>query len=154
MESFYFLSFLKFYSAFLPKQPLFLHLLSIKVFLWMLLTLLRVISTEFGIVLTEGEQHIFPPKCLLGVFFKNIYLFMRDTPRGTQRHRQREKQAPCRSRMWDSIPSLQDHAQGWKQALNCWATQGSLLGIFWVGCFLRNSRQWRSSEDWVDVTLL
>ena len=30
------------------------------------------------------------------LFFKDfVYLFMRDTERGTQRHRPREKQAPC-----------------------------------------------------------
>ena len=27
--------------------------------------------------------------------------------------------------MWDSIPGLQDHALGRRQALNRWATQGS-----------------------------
>ena len=32
---------------------------------------------------------------LLGFFFLRFYLFMRDTER-RQRHRQREKQAPCR----------------------------------------------------------
>ena len=32
-----------------------------------------------------------------------IYLFMRNT-RERQKHRQREKQAPARSPMWDSIP--------------------------------------------------
>ena len=30
------------------------------------------------------------------LFFKKIYLFMRDTHRERQRHSQREKQAPCR----------------------------------------------------------
>ena len=30
------------------------------------------------------------------MFFLTVYLFMRDTERGRQRHRQREKQAPCR----------------------------------------------------------
>ena len=43
-----------------------------------------------------------------------------------QRHRQREKQAPCTgSPMWDSIPGLQDRAPGQRQALNHCATQGS-----------------------------
>ena len=34
---------------------------------------------------------------MMHLFFSDvIYLFMRDTHRETQRHRQREKQAPCR----------------------------------------------------------
>ena len=46
--------------------------------------------------------------------------------RERQRHRQREKQAPCTgSPMWDSIPGLQDHTLGQRQALNCCTTQGS-----------------------------
>ena len=48
------------------------------------------------------------------------------TERERQRHRQREKQAPCtESPMWDSIPGLQDHALGQRQALTRCATQGS-----------------------------
>ena len=51
---------------------------------------------------------------------------MRDTERERQRHRQREKQAPCTgSLMWDSIPGLQDHALGLRQAPNRCATQRS-----------------------------
>ena len=43
----------------------------------------------------------------------------RERERERQRHRQREKQAPCTgSLMWDSIPDLQDHALGQRQALN------------------------------------
>ena len=48
------------------------------------------------------------------------------TQRERQRHRQREKQAPCtRSPMWDSIPGFQDRALGQRQAPNRRATQGS-----------------------------
>ena len=57
-----------------------------------------------------------------------IYLFMivTERERGRQRHRQREKQAPrTGSLMWDSIPGLQDHALGQRQAPNHCATQGS-----------------------------
>ena len=36
----------------------------------------------------------------------------------------------ARSLMWDSIPGLQDHAPGQRQALNRSATQGSLVLIF------------------------
>ena len=50
----------------------------------------------------------------------------REREREVQRHRQREKQTPCTgSPMWNSIPGLQDHALGQRQALNCCATQGS-----------------------------
>ena len=50
----------------------------------------------------------------------------RERQRGKQRHRRREKQAPCTgSPTWDSIPSLQDHALGQRQAPNRCATQGS-----------------------------
>ena len=55
----------------------------------------------------------------------------RERERERQRHRQREKQAPCtRSPTWDSIPSLQDHALGQRQAPNCCATQGSPKKLF------------------------
>ena len=48
------------------------------------------------------------------------------TERERQRHRQREKQAPCiGSPMWDWIPGLQDRALGQRQALNHCASQGS-----------------------------
>ena len=56
-----------------------------------------------------------------------IYLFMRDT------HRERRDTGRGRSRlhvgspMWDSISEPQDHAPGWRQALNRWATEGSLI---------------------------
>ncbi|CAD7680879.1 unnamed protein product [Nyctereutes procyonoides] len=46
--------------------------------------------------------------------------------RERQRHRQREKQAPCTGSLtWDSIPGLQDCALGQRQAPNRCATQGS-----------------------------
>ena len=50
------------------------------------------------------------------------------TERERQRHRQRDKQAPCTgSPTWDSIPGLQDPALGQRQAPNrCCTTQGSL----------------------------
>ena len=49
------------------------------------------------------------------------------THRERQRHRQREKQAPCTgSPTWDSIPGLQDSAPGQRQVPNRCATQGSL----------------------------
>ena len=51
--------------------------------------------------------------------------------RERQRHRQREKQAPCTgSPTWNSIPGLQDHTLGQRQAPNLYATQGSLKWDF------------------------
>ena len=56
------------------------------------------------------------------------------TDRERQRHRQREKQAPCTGSLtWDSIPGLQDHALGQRQAPNCCATQGSPLSVLLMG---------------------
>ena len=54
---------------------------------------------------------------------------MRDTQRERERqkHRQREK---SHRQTWDSIPGFQDHALGWRQTLNRWATQASLLVHF------------------------
>ena len=50
--------------------------------------------------------------------------------RERQRHRQREKQASCTgSPTWDSIPGLQDHALGQRQAPNRCATRGSLMSF-------------------------
>ena len=45
---------------------------------------------------------------------------MRDTERGRQRYRQREKQAPCgkRSLIHDSIPGLWDQDLSRRQMLN------------------------------------
>ena len=66
------------------------------------------------------------------IFFLNFYLFIyhrhtRTERGGRQRHRQREKQAPCTgSPMWDSIPGLQDRALSQRQAPNRCTTQGSL----------------------------
>ena len=68
--------------------------------------------------------------CSQKIFFLIFYLFMivTHTERERQRHRQREKQAPCtRTLTWDSIPGLQDHALGQRQAPNRCTTQGSLF---------------------------
>ena len=53
----------------------------------------------------------------------------RDTGRGRSR-------LPARSPMWDSIPGLQDHALGQRQALNCCATQGSQVHTFLKNIFI------------------
>ena len=62
------------------------------------------------------------------VFFKYLfiyYLFMIKRG-GEQRHRRREKQAPCR----EPKVGLQDRALAQRQALNRWATQGSPKILF------------------------
>ena len=43
------------------------------------------------------------------------------------------------SPMWDSIPGLQDHALGWRQAPNHWATGAAQQWIFLVFIYLRMS---------------
>ena len=55
-------------------------------------------------------------------------MIVTEREREGQRHRQREKQAPCTgSPTWDSIPGLQDRALGQRQVLNRCAPQGSLF---------------------------
>ena len=52
---------------------------------------------------------------------------MRETETDTGRGRSR---LHAGSLTWDSIPELQDHTLGRRQALNCWATQGSPRFIY------------------------
>ena len=59
-----------------------------------------------------------------------IYLFMRDTERESQRHRQREKQAPCREPNVGLNPRSPGSGPGLKVALNCWATRAALSACF------------------------
>ena len=60
----------------------------------------------------ELKPHVFI--CLYLIFLKSfIYLVMRDTERESQRHRQREKQAPCREP--NTIQELQDHTLSRRQ---------------------------------------
>ena len=67
-----------------------------------------------------------------------------------QRHRQREKQAPCTgSPTWDSILGLQDRALGQRQALNHCATQGSRVYFFlkdFIYLFMRDTHREREAE--------
>ena len=64
-------------------------------------------------------------------FFKGFFnLFMRDTQREGQRHRQRENRLYAGSPKGSSIPGPQDHALSQKQMLNRWATQASILSNF------------------------
>ena len=69
-------------------------------------------------------------------FFKDcVYIFMR-THRERQRHRQREKKAPLRSLMQDSIPGPWDHDLSQRQPLSQSVTQVPLQQCFLVreGC--------------------
>ena len=59
-------------------------------------------------------------------FFKILFIHERERERERGRDTGRERsRLHARSPMWDSIPGLQDHALGQRQALNLWATQGS-----------------------------
>ena len=61
-------------------------------------------------------------------FFKDfIYLFMRDIERGRQRHRQREKQAPCREPDVGLHPGSPGSHPGLQAALNRCATGAAHL---------------------------
>ena len=76
----------------------------------------------------------------LSFFFKDfIYLFMIDRGRDTGRGRSR---LHAGSPMWDSIPGLQDHTLGQRQAPNHWATQGSLRLKFF------SATRWSRSLGW------
>ena len=81
-----------------------------------LVILIPLIDPFVFFLLPWWEYHI-----LFLFFFKDsLYLFERE------REREREKSrlhAGCLT--WDSIPGLQDHTLGQRQALNRWATQGS-----------------------------
>ena len=70
------------------------------------------------------------PGIPISLFLKILCIYSWETQRDRQRHRQREKQLHAGSRMWDLIPGLQDHALGRRQALNCWAIQGSPTSSF------------------------
>ena len=87
------------------------------------------------------------------VFFLNfIYLFMTDTEREGQRHRQREKQAPCTgSPTWDSILGLQDRALGQRQAPNRCATQGSRFSLSYslFSCLPSGQKNSHFIQDWL-----
>ena len=68
--------------------------------------------------------------------------------RERQRHKQREKQAPCTGSLtWDSIPDLQDRALGQRQAPNLCATQGShkifFKKVIYIKRFIYN---WKARE--------
>ena len=60
------------------------------------------------------------------LFLKILFIYERHKERGRGRSR-----LHAGSLTWDLIPGLQDHALGWRQGLNCWATQGSPIIPFY-----------------------
>ena len=70
--------------------------------------------------------------CLSYTFlFKDfIYLFMKDTERERESETQSEKQAPHKEPDVRLDPGSWDHTLSQRQALSCWATQGSLSYAF------------------------
>ena len=74
--------------------------------------------------LREGRGLCFPVSCFLFLFFKDfIYLFIIDIERKRERERGRDtgrgrSRLHASSPMRDSIPGLQDHTLGQRQALN------------------------------------
>ena len=78
------------------------------------LVILRFFSQDLRMTF---ERVSYRKLCRLASFLKRFYLFIhkRHRERERQRHGQREKQAPCRSPMPDSIPRLQDHSLSWSR---------------------------------------
>ena len=89
----------------------------------------------FGFLLYDirsvGSIHLCVSTLFFFFFFLRFYLFMRDTERGRDTGRGRSR-LHAGSLMWDSIPGLQDHALGQRQALNRWTTQGSLFYLLLI----------------------
>ena len=105
-----------------------------------------------------------PAPCAVQKLFKNeifILFFVKDFISSWERHTERERERERgrdtgggRSRlhagnpMWNTILGLQDHAPGQRQALNRWATRGSLMQGFWVfGSPIRYQRAWDTGKD-------
>ena len=79
---------------------------------------------------------------VLFIFKDFIYLFMRYT----EREAEGEAGSHAGSPMWDSIPGLQDHALGRRQAPNCQATQGSLKILFLSNLYTQHGAQRHNPE--------
>ena len=84
-------------------------------------------------------------QCIINktTFFLRFYLFMRDRERERKREAeaQRKSKLHAGSLMRDSILGLQDHALGWRQAPNRWATQGSPSFSFFKKYLFIHERQ-------------
>ena len=84
----------------------------------------RWIQIDHINVLEKLFIHLFLPSLSLSAvaingisFFLKIYFFIHERQR--ERHRQRDKQAPCREPNVGLDPRAQDHALGERQVLNC-----------------------------------
>ena len=65
-------------------------------------------------------------------FFKILFIYSWETRGGGQRHRQREKQAPCKESDGGLDPRSPGSQPGLKEAQNRWATRAAQI------LFLRN----------------
>ena len=63
-------------------------------------------------------------------FLKILFIYPWETHKERQRHRQREKQAPCKEPNAGLNPRPRDHSLSQRQMLNHWATQASWDSIF------------------------
>ena len=71
---------------------------------------------------------------------KILFIYSWETERGAQRHRQREKQAPCREPYVGLDPGSPGSHPGPKVALNHWATWAALFINIWIS--LSNSTEY------------
>ena len=67
---------------------------------------------------------------ILSLFLKTLFIYSWQTHTERQKHRQREKQAPCRESDLGLNPRSSGSHPGLKAALNCWATQAALWLTF------------------------
>ena len=62
---------------------------------------------------------------LSNFFLKILFIYSWETHRERQRHRQKEKQAPCREPDAGFVPRTPGYTLSWRQTLNHWVTQAS-----------------------------
>ena len=95
---------------------------------WVYVSLFQHISIPLEVTLWESVQYSTLTTSIF-VCIKNIlFIYSWKTQRERPRHRQREKQAPCREPDVGLNPGSPGSAPGLKAALNRWATQVPLAG--------------------------
>ena len=95
-----------------------------RIYQWSDLCLHYLCRKAFSIYISWTDTEI--SMLLIFSFLKDfIYLFMRDTEKERLRHRQREKQAPCREPDVGLNPGTPGSCPGPKAGAHHWATQGS-----------------------------